>query len=104
MKLLQGVAWDELLIRIRLHPVLPSHPDFVGVGVGVGVCSIHLLLISRKWEDWGGPCWGPTCLEKKTYPRHQGHTMQEKGSAVRGGTGFGALYSNWKPNGYDFWG
>lgn len=42
MKLLQGVAQDELLIRNPLHPPLPSHPDFVGVGAGrVSVLSVY---------------------------------------------------------------
>jgi hypothetical protein len=37
VRLLRGVAWNELLIRRPSSPPA-SHPDFMGVGVGWGVC------------------------------------------------------------------
>lgn len=101
VKLLQGLAGDELLIGVSLHLVLPTLISWEWVWVGI--CSIHLLLISCNWGDGGHPL-GAMCLEKKMYPQHQEYTMEEKSTATKGCLGFGSLHSHWKPNGHSFWG
>lgn len=79
VKLLQGVAQDELLIKTPLPPVLPTHPDFMGVGVGVGwvpvlftYCSFH-----ASGKVGGGHVWG-SCVWKRR------HTPNTKNTPWRG--------------------
>lgn len=102
VKLLQGVAQDELLIKTPLPPVLPTHPDFMGVGVGVGwvpvlftYCSFHA---SGKV---GGPMFGAHVSGREDTPQTP-RTRPGGENAVTGGIGSGALCSSWKPNGHDF--
>lgn len=60
--------------------MLPTHPDFMGVGVGVGwvpvlftYCSFH-----ASGKVGGGACLGLMCLEEKTHPKHQEHALEGK--------------------------
>lgn len=89
MKLLQGVAQDELLIRNPLHPPLPSHPDFVGVGAGrVSVLSVYCSFQASAEIRVAHVAWAH---------KSETHTPQAPGTFHAGERihgGVGTLYAN----------